>query len=155
VLLFIRCNKHTYGNNDLIVTQSIKSVSLFTLGLNEYQTIETWSVLYWINFKNCVRLPAFWNREYAHIVCSVQFCFFTDECPFWSVTFWNKIPAPKHLTVSGLQVIREFLTTTPNGVGFQVLTTASVKMFWGIGTCSLVRMYRHFRGDCCLRRQGD
>jgi hypothetical protein len=42
-------------------------------------------------------------------------------------------------------------------VRFQVLTAASMKMtvFWDIAPCSLVEVYRRFRGACCLHHQGD
>jgi hypothetical protein len=36
-------------------------------------------------------------------------------------------------------------------VRFQVLRAASMKM----APCSLVEVYRHFRGACCLHHQGD
>jgi hypothetical protein len=41
-------------------------------------------------------------------------------------------------------------------VRFQVLTAASMKMavFWIVAACSLVQVYRRFRGACCLRHQG-
>jgi hypothetical protein len=40
---------------------------------------------------------------------------------------------------------------------FEVLTAASVKMavFWVVAPCSLVEVYRRFRGACCLHYQGD
>jgi hypothetical protein len=39
---------------------------------------------------------------------------------------------------------------------FQVLTAASMKMaiFWAVAPCSLVEVYRRFRGACCLHHQG-
>jgi hypothetical protein len=42
-------------------------------------------------------------------------------------------------------------------VRFQVLTAASMKMtvFWDVTLCSLVEVYRRFRGACCLNHQGD
>jgi hypothetical protein len=42
-------------------------------------------------------------------------------------------------------------------VRFQVLTAASMKMavFWVVAPCSLVEVYRRFRGACCLHHQGD
>jgi hypothetical protein len=42
-------------------------------------------------------------------------------------------------------------------VRFQVLTAASMKMavFWFVAPCSLVEVYRRFRGACCLHNQGD
>jgi hypothetical protein len=44
----------------------------------------------------------------------------------------------------------------PIHVRFQVLTAASMKMrtFYHIAPCSLVEVYRKFRGACCLRHQG-
>jgi hypothetical protein len=40
---------------------------------------------------------------------------------------------------------------------FEVLTAASMKMavFCIVAPCSLVEVYRHFRGACCLHHQGD
>jgi hypothetical protein len=40
---------------------------------------------------------------------------------------------------------------------FQVLTAASMRMavFWAVAPCSLVEVYRPFRGACCLHHQGD
>jgi hypothetical protein len=42
-------------------------------------------------------------------------------------------------------------------VRFQVLTAASMKIavFWVVVPCSLVEVYRRFRGACCLQHQGD
>jgi hypothetical protein len=42
-------------------------------------------------------------------------------------------------------------------VRFQVLIAASVKMavFWVVAPCSLVEVYRRFRGACCPHYQGD
>jgi hypothetical protein len=42
-------------------------------------------------------------------------------------------------------------------VGFEVLTVVSTKMavFWVAAPCSLVEVYQHFRGLCCLHNQGD
>jgi hypothetical protein len=42
-------------------------------------------------------------------------------------------------------------------VGFKVLTAADMKMavFWVVAPCSLVDVYRRFRGSCCLHPQGD
>jgi hypothetical protein len=42
-------------------------------------------------------------------------------------------------------------------VGFKVLTAVSTKMavFWFVAPCSLVEIYRRFRGACCLQHQGD
>jgi hypothetical protein len=40
---------------------------------------------------------------------------------------------------------------------FEVLTAASMKMavFWVVAPCSLVEIYRRFRGACCIHIQGD
>jgi hypothetical protein len=42
-------------------------------------------------------------------------------------------------------------------VRFEVLKAASVKtaVFWIVEPCSLVEVYRRFRGACCLHHQGD
>jgi hypothetical protein len=42
-------------------------------------------------------------------------------------------------------------------VRFQVLTAASMKMavYRVVAPCSLVEVYRRFRGACCLHHQGD
>jgi hypothetical protein len=41
-------------------------------------------------------------------------------------------------------------------VGFEVLTAVSTKMavFWVVAPCSLVDVYRRFRGPCFLHHQG-
>jgi hypothetical protein len=41
-------------------------------------------------------------------------------------------------------------------VGFEVLTVVSTKMdvFWVVPLCSLVEVYQHFRGPCCLHHHG-
>jgi hypothetical protein len=40
-------------------------------------------------------------------------------------------------------------------VGFEVLTVVSTKtaVFWVVAPCSLVEVYRRFRGPCCLHNQ--
>jgi hypothetical protein len=40
---------------------------------------------------------------------------------------------------------------------FQVLMEVSMKMtvFWDVTPCSLVDVYQHFRGACCLHHKGD
>jgi hypothetical protein len=42
-------------------------------------------------------------------------------------------------------------------VGFEVLTAVSMEIavFWVVAPCSLVEVYQHFRGPCCLHHQGD
>jgi hypothetical protein len=42
-------------------------------------------------------------------------------------------------------------------VRFEVLTAVSTKMavFWVVAPCSLVEVYQHFRGPCCLHHQGS
>jgi hypothetical protein len=42
-------------------------------------------------------------------------------------------------------------------VAFEVLTAVRMKMavFWVVAPCSLVDVYRRFRGNCCLHHQGD
>jgi hypothetical protein len=42
-------------------------------------------------------------------------------------------------------------------MGFEVLTAASMKMavFWVVASCSLVEVFRRFRGARCLHHQGD
>jgi hypothetical protein len=42
-------------------------------------------------------------------------------------------------------------------VGFEVFTAVSTKMavFWVVEPCSLVEVYRRFRGPCCLHYQGE
>jgi hypothetical protein len=42
-------------------------------------------------------------------------------------------------------------------IGFEVLTTASMKMdvFWVVAPCSLVEVYQCFRGTRCLHHQDD
>jgi hypothetical protein len=42
-------------------------------------------------------------------------------------------------------------------VGFEVLTTVSMKMavFWVVAPCSLVEVYQRFRGPCCHHHQSD
>jgi hypothetical protein len=44
-----------------------------------------------------------------------------------------------------------------NSVGFEVLTTASMKMavFWIATPCSLVEVYLRFTGACYLHRPDD
>jgi hypothetical protein len=44
-----------------------------------------------------------------------------------------------------------------DAVGFEVLTAMSTKIavFWVVAPCSLVEVYRRFRGPCCLHHQGD
>jgi hypothetical protein len=50
-----------------------------------------------------------------------------------------------------------FWTITDYLVGFEVLMAVSMKMavFWVVVLCSLVEVYRRFRGTCRLHHQGD
>jgi hypothetical protein len=43
-----------------------------------------------------------------------------------------------------------------NKVGFEVFMAASMNMavIWVVAPCSLVEVYRRFRGACCLHHQG-
>jgi hypothetical protein len=52
---------------------------------------------------------------------------------------------------------KEHCHSVQNQARFQVLTAASMKMavFWDVAPCSLVEVYRRFRGACCLHHQGD
>jgi hypothetical protein len=45
-----------------------------------------------------------------------------------------------------------FQKRSKTDVGFEVLTAMSTKMavFWVVAPCSLVEIYRRFRGPCCL-----
>jgi hypothetical protein len=47
-------------------------------------------------------------------------------------------------------------TSTPK-LRFEIPTAASMKMavFWVVAPCSLVEVYRRFRGTCSLHHQGD
>jgi hypothetical protein len=62
-----------------------------------------------------------------------------------------------------LEQIREcndclnYLCTGKEKVRFQVPTAASMKtdFFWVVAPCSLVEIYRHFSGTCCLHHQGN
>jgi hypothetical protein len=57
-----------------------------------------------------------------------------------------------------LEITQIFVRTVyKHYVRFQVLTAASMKMvvFWVVAPCSLVNLYRRFRGSCCLHHQGD
>jgi hypothetical protein len=49
-----------------------------------------------------------------------------------------------------------FVSVIRDVVRFQVLTADCMKMavFWFVTTCSLVEVYRRFRGTCCLHHQG-
>jgi hypothetical protein len=42
-------------------------------------------------------------------------------------------------------------------IGLPVITTTGMKMavFWDVASCSLVEVYRGFRGGCCHHHQGD
>jgi hypothetical protein len=37
----------------------------------------------------------------------------------------------------------------------QAESTKKMAVFWVVALCSLVEVYRHFRGICCLHHQGD
>jgi hypothetical protein len=40
---------------------------------------------------------------------------------------------------------------------FEVLTSERMKMavFWVVAPCSLVEVYRRFKGACCLHHEGE
>jgi hypothetical protein len=50
------------------------------------------------------------------------------------------------------QLFQNVIELTVLCVRFQVLTAASMTMpvFWVVAPCSLVEVYRRFRGVCCL-----
>jgi hypothetical protein len=54
-------------------------------------------------------------------------------------------------------IIRAHFVILVGLVRFQVLTAASMKMavFWVVAPCSLVEVYRRFRGACYLHHQVD
>jgi hypothetical protein len=65
----------------------------------------------------------------------------------------------------GWSVLQTPVTTTENfmivsisykKVKFEVITAANMKMavFWVVDPCSLVEVYRRFRGACCLNHHG-
>jgi hypothetical protein len=72
----------------------------------------------------------------------------------------------EHRVISNGQVLQHYNTKdTINAhsknvlyeVGFEVLTAASMKMavFWVVAPCSLVEVYRRFKGACCLHHHKD
>lgn len=52
---------------------------------------------------------------------------------------------------------RSNLPTVDNCVGLQVLTEMAMNntVFWGVTPCSLIEVYRRFRGTYCLHLQGQ
>jgi hypothetical protein len=50
-----------------------------------------------------------------------------------------------------------YLEISKQLVSSEVFPTAIMKMkfFWNVALCSLVEVYRRFRGTCCLHHQGD
>jgi hypothetical protein len=61
-----------------------------------------------------------------------------------------------YLTVRLMKIIRH---RTLSPLRFQGLTAASMEssssVFWDVAPCSLVEVYRRFRGVYCLHHQGD
>jgi hypothetical protein len=62
--------------------------------------------------------------------------------------------ALRHQYISAVKLL---IARDDTHVRFQVLTAASMKMavFWVVAPCSLVEVYRRFRGACRLHHQGD
>jgi hypothetical protein len=79
---------------------------------------------------------------HAMSVCSTLLC--TYHPPFW-MSSWLSV------CVCMCTNLSIYL------VGFQVLMAASMNMavFWVVAPCSLVDVYRRFRGASCLHHQGD
>jgi hypothetical protein len=97
----------------------------------------------------------------------------TDGLEMWqSLNIWERLPyIPEeiksrfsmengcYLSVQNLLSSRLSISTNKVykiWVRFQVLTAASMKtaVFWVVAPCSLVEVYRRFRGACCLHHQG-
>jgi hypothetical protein len=58
---------------------------------------------------------------------------------------------------SRCQLCKECEETIDHFAEFEVLTAVSMKMavFWVVAPYSLVEVYQHFRGPCCLHHQGN
>jgi hypothetical protein len=69
----------------------------------------------------------------------------------------SKLQAVHHVTILGTHERRSCKYKQQDKLRFQVLTAASMKMavFWVVTLCSLVEVYRHFRGAYCLHHQSD
>jgi hypothetical protein len=72
---------------------------------------------------------------------------------------WVHSYAPARLFVRNLNDTwyesRWVNSNTSTHFGFEVLSAVSTKMavFWVVASCSLVEVYRRFRGPCCLHHQ--
>jgi hypothetical protein len=85
----------------------------------------------------------------SHHQLWIERCFLTSsEC---SIDLWMS------KCCKALIIFSYHLRMPSVQVRFQVLTAASMKMtvFWVVASCSLVDVYWHFRGACCLHYQGD
>jgi hypothetical protein len=70
---------------------------------------------------------------------------------------WNRVAKIVYVGYESLSVGISYAVLTVEGIRFQVLTAVGTKMavFWVVAPCSLIEIYQHFRGPCCLQHQGD
>jgi hypothetical protein len=66
------------------------------------------------------------------------------------------LKSPTNIIMAILIILSIHGKTTGKLVEFEVLTAVRMKMavFWVVAPCSLVEVYQHFRGTCCLHHQG-
>jgi hypothetical protein len=95
--------------------------------------------------------------------CSLSRLSLTQDSRRWGI--WN-IRAPAHCPNNMKYGTHFYFLTklskpvrssdnTYHEVRFQVLAETNMKMivFWDVGPCSLVEVYRRFRGTCCLQHR--
>jgi hypothetical protein len=112
--------------------------------------------------KNITIIFLFYFAAQSHLKPSTETCFFSAD--IFSAFSWHTstLSFKVTLTLYGSRTrpckgtwVQSQLRNKSSLVRFQVLTAASMKMavLWVVVPCTLVEVYRRFRGTCCLHHQ--
>jgi hypothetical protein len=120
----------------------------------------------WLISEDHVIILCSYNIVYTHI--HVVVCVCVRARALICTLYWCLSANPMEVTVNfkaaiigwfGIELSWPvfFFSIIPDLVRFQVLTATSMKMavFWVVASCSLVEIYRCFRGPCCPHYQDD
>jgi hypothetical protein len=129
---------------------------------DEKNTSEQWGLIMDIcdkigestnNAKDCLRsIVRRLNHQDPHIVMQA----ITVSLDSYPSDILSILQSPK-LTFNMQYLCQTYGKTLLSVSGFEVLTASSVKMavFWVVVPYSLVDIYQHLRGACCLHHQAD